>query len=802
MHTRREGEEVRFEELSLRIPGDELRMRFHDKTTVLSGIGALERQGLTESLLGALTTGPAQSAELTYVDSQGRRVRLRRDPTGEVTHTFEDGSPAPDLLAALGLDLEALRELTHVRAGDLGLLTSDIGVPEPPELAESRAALNELNEQLESALAARQAVEAMRMELSRIEESIREAEEGRAKRRYARLLADLERVRAEAAAMRTGDAGAASDQRYIEAARTTLRVAENWHATLDALGRARAGFGTRERLDARTLAEAESMPDHAPAGLDALVTKLEHAEARRDALAARLSGLATSQLPEPSHPAVVRLARADQETVWGLAQKAIDSGLQLEDASISLGGLGVEGVSQAVGDAIEKAHEEVEAAERVLEERQRVGYMATGGTTAVAAIALMLMPLVAPLAIAGGIGAAVWSILAPRRRLAAARGREQDALTKATVPTYLAFHMRRIDATIDPGMRERLDLAALEHRVAVTRWHELAGAIDPVDALDLEDEVRKYAHALGSLDGTAEEIDAVRLELTQVAEPHAAEALEALMRACEPFGVDDPRVAANMVRHQVESANTARLQTKLEAAENDERHMRDELATMLKQLGFDEGDIVERLGALERGLAAALGREQARLRARDKDVVDRELVELETRARQEHRAEWGTSVTPFDGPEPDVAELAERRDRTAQAHETAAKLVPDVELLADRRNAVERRVAVLEASLGEVPSANKLLAAPDIEQLLLARVTAARHTGTPSEALPVILDEPFLRLRGESKWAMLDLIERLAEKTQMIYLTDDVDVLVWARRRAASGAMALLEPVADIPSAG
>ena len=789
---------MRFEELSLRIPGDELRMRFHEKTTVLSGIGALERQGLVESLLGALAAGPAQHAELTYVDSQGRRVRIRRDPTGEVSHTFDDGSLAPDFLALLGVDLNGLRDLAHVRAGDLGLLTTDIGLPEPPELAEARAALAELNEGLESALAARHAVEAMRMELSRIDEGIREADEGRAKRRYARLLTDLERVRAEATAMRTGDAGAASDKRFVEAARGALRVAERWHRTRDALKQATADFGNRERLDARTLAESESMPENAPAGLDALVAKLEQAESRRDALASRLSTLATSRLPEPSHPSVVRLARGDQDAVWGAAKKAIESNLRLERESINLGGLAAEGVSQVVGEELEVAHEALEAAERLLESRQRAGYLATGGATAIAAVALILFPLAAPLAIATGVGAAAWSILRPRRELAVARGRMEEAMTQAGVPTYLSFHMRRIDATIDPATRERLDLAALEHRVALGRWHELGGAIDPVDALEIESEVREYAQALSSLDGAAEEIDAVRLELTHVAEPHAEEALAELMRACEPFGVDDPRVAAAMVRHQVEIAATARLQLRLEAAENDERHVRDELNTFLKQLGFDDGDVVDRVGGVEHALAAALGREQARNRGRDREVVERELVELEARARQERRPEWGTSVTALDGEEPDVEELARRRESTAQAHEMAIKLVPDVELLADRRNAVERRVAVLEASLGEVSSVNPLFETPDIEQLLLARVVAARNAGPSGEALPVLLDEPFLRLHGESKWAMLDLVERLSEKTQMIYLTDDVDVVVWARRRSASGVLALLEPVAEI----
>jgi hypothetical protein len=789
---------VRFEELSLRIPGDELRMRFHERTTVLSGLGALERQGLAESLLGSLAAGPAQSAELTYVNAQDRRIRVRRDPTGEVSHTFDDGSPAPDFLALIGLDLVALRELVHVRAGDLGLLSTDIGVPEPPELTEARAALAELNEQLESALAARQAVEAMRMELSRIDESIREAEEGRAKRRYARLLSDLERVRAEAAAIRTGETGANSDRRFIEAARAALAMAERWHVARDKLARATEQFGGHERLDARTLAEAEPMPENVPAGLDVLVAKLEQAESRRDELAARLSSLATSRLPEPSHPSVVRLARADQETVWKLTQQTLDSGLQLERESINLGGLAAEGVSDAVAVELEAAHERFEAAERLLEERQRVGFLTTGGATAAAAIGLMLLPLVAPIAIVAGIGAAAWSILGPRRRLAVAKAREEEALENAGVPTYLSFHMRRIEATIDPGRRERLDLAALEHRVALGRWHELAGDISPADAIRLESEVRQYARALASLDGAAEEIDAVRVELTEAAEPAAQQARDELLRACEPFGVDDPRLALAMVRHQVEIANTARLQLQLEAAESDERHLRDDLATALKQLGFEDGDMGRRLDGLQQSLAAALGREQARTRVRDKSVVERELVELESRVRQEHRPEWGTSVTAQDAEEPDVEALAQKRESTAHAHEMAAKLVPDVDLLADRRSAVERRVAVLESSLGETASANPLFETPDIEQMLLARVIAARNAGPTGEALPVVLDEPFLRLHGESKWAMLDLVERLAEKTQMIYLTDDVDVVVWARRRSASGSLVLLEPVADV----
>ena len=43
----------------------------------------------------------------------------------------------------------------------------------------------------------------------------------------------------------------------------------------------------------------------------------------------------------------------------------------------------------------------------------------------------------------------------------------------------------------------------------------------------------------------------------------------------------------------------------------------------------------------------------------------------------------------------------------------------------------------------------------------------------------MLLDEPFLRLHGESRWAMLDLVERLAERHESVYLTDDIkDVVI------------------------
>ena len=83
---------MRLEELVLRIPGEEFRVRFHEHLTVLSGIGMLERQALADSLLGALT-GTAEDTVLTYMDRSGRPVQIVSNG-GTPTCTYLDDNTA------------------------------------------------------------------------------------------------------------------------------------------------------------------------------------------------------------------------------------------------------------------------------------------------------------------------------------------------------------------------------------------------------------------------------------------------------------------------------------------------------------------------------------------------------------------------------------------------------------------------------------------------------------------------------------------------------------------------------------
>src|SRR5438270_2799982 len=159
MVTHRRRHDVRFEELSLRIPGDELRMRFHKRITVLSGLEARERRGLVDSLLGSIADGPTGHTVLVYRDGQGRRVTVSRHEDGAVVHTYDDGSLAPDLIASLGLDGARLNELSYLDEAAIGLFAADLATPESPELVEARTALTAITQELDAAMTARQAVE-------------------------------------------------------------------------------------------------------------------------------------------------------------------------------------------------------------------------------------------------------------------------------------------------------------------------------------------------------------------------------------------------------------------------------------------------------------------------------------------------------------------------------------------------------------------------------------------------------------------------------------------------------------------
>jgi hypothetical protein len=351
-----------------------------------------------------------------------------------------------------------------------------------------------------------------------------------------------------------------------------------------------------------------------------------------------------------------------------------------------------------------------------------------------------------------------------------------------------------------PGAHGRLEAATEAHRVAFARWDELVHGVQIFQARQLEAEARSYAQSLATLGNSASEVEGLRRELSERAEPAVIDARAALVSACATYGLDDATIeTANamtierLITEQIALGLQARAQEQLEDAEAVEQKYANHLDDLLHQLGFRDGTLEARVGALDWAVDRATEREDARSRARSRGDIEDDLVRLQNEARRLRRPEWA-SVQASEANGPGLEELMVRKAELERMLE-GVKVGDDLERLADRHSAMGRRVAALEAQYDPTHEQTTISQLADVQQYLLAHLTKAGHAGPYDDSVPVLLDEPFLRIGAERKWELLDMLRRLGESTQLIYLTDDPFVGAWARRRASAGLITLLEPV-------
>src|SRR3954449_3704729 len=107
---------MRYQRLLLEYGSLAFTLPLHPRLTVISGVGAQEREGLVGELIGAMT-GARRNVRLELVDDHGRSLLVQRGErpgedrvidtgTGlDVTAEFiADRGAQPDVLARLGLD--------------------------------------------------------------------------------------------------------------------------------------------------------------------------------------------------------------------------------------------------------------------------------------------------------------------------------------------------------------------------------------------------------------------------------------------------------------------------------------------------------------------------------------------------------------------------------------------------------------------------------------------------------------------------------------------------------------------------
>jgi hypothetical protein len=137
------------------------------------------------------------------------------------------------------------------------------------------------------------------------------------------------------------------------------------------------------------------------------------------------------------------------------------------------------------------------------------------------------------------------------------------------------------------------------------------------------------------------------------------------------------------------------------------------------------------------------------------------------------------------------------RSRLVEELERCEWDLPNVEHLAARHSALQRQVADLEASLR---AGYRLPSAGEVETALVDRADRTRRVGRHREALPLVIKAALDRFEADSKRFLLDVVARVADTVQVVYLTDDPDTLAWAAEHASSepDGSSSVEPIAAV----
>ena len=777
---------MRVDELVVASSGQVLRIGFHDRMTVLSGFDAAEREGLTETLQRA-AVGAVPGAELTYFDVLGRRVIITHEQGGP--HVRVDDS-SPSSAALPPPDVNQLRRPATIQPNDLGLAPRVKPGDETPELTEARSLLATLEEELTIARLAEKKAEAAETELAEVDGRLRSAEQGAARRRYARVVARLEEVRAEADVLRGSGVGEEKDRRILTSAQELHKVANMWLEVRRIRDERLAAFGNRPRLDAETVRWARTVPEEAPADLQRLVEEVDLAEQTRDELSARLFEASASKLPEPSTPAVVDLSRIDQRTLWHTHRAVRDARIRLDAEQLSLGGMGSSAEVEAIVEQIDASQIRVEQANR----RSKRLYLAGIAVAGIAFVTAIASRGAFPIArrpcghhrARGGRGRAprpeASSAASPKRPR---RKRSRRSTRRATSSSSCGGSTRCSIPARRSGSRTRSPITALR-RCGGTRSPVASRPSGPRSSRTKSPSTRRRSA------GSA----APRTRSRRCA-------TRSMLRAAAPR-----TPAAGSSRHAVRMARTirarrwsrcasgsrpdalGRMQWDLEEAERALSALEVQADHLCDTIGVvPTMDTGTRLATAEDEVVAAERRDKARTTTRPSHEIDADLARLEQEERSLRPSDT-SNISAADLVEPNVPELMRQREGLEALVVQARAKVPDMTSLNDRHHAVARRVASLEEGAGL--SETVVVDPADLQERLLARLGRARHAAPDGGPLPAILDEPFLNVPAGHKWDLLDMVERLSEGSQIIYLTDDPYVAAWAKRRSDSGAIKLL----------
>jgi hypothetical protein len=714
-----------------------------------------------------------------FTDHTGRKVFA--DRTGA---TYGDtGEPAPTPGDLIGTDPDVLLALMTIRAKDLGLDNDRSVSDRRHDLEAARGAIKPLEGEVTAARSAAAAHDELKHQLNDIERKLDRAEDDGARWAWVELRRRADAVQAELAVIDQGPA-ADADARLLAAVEEVRQRGAAWAEAATDVGELRARLGEEPTVSSSDLERVAATPAAAPDDLLSRVEAWEQAAATRRRAEVEADRVPGEVAPVADDPLVSVLARLDQAALWTAFAALTAAEADYAEAAKAMGPEEGE-IDPAIETEIESSHLEVVRNERRVEQRNLPGLLLTTAMIASTLLTIRFGIVFAVLTLAAAVAAAWCLLVLPRRALRAARDDEDFQLGRAGAATWLGLHLRRLDGPPDAATGEAMETAANARVAALVDWRDLVGDTELDDVGGREAAIRSHADAIDPV-ARQNRIAAARAA-ADTARRAEHDAAHQVARGLDGYGIR-PDVAPGevqaLVDERIAAGSHARDWQRLYARQADATAAAHELDDVLIGLGFDQGGLELRLDRVVDAIARARERQEPGAGRRTRTEVTAELRSLQIEVEATRRDHWAGNDPQQPPVAPDL--LEEQRDEAVAA--VARSVRPDITAAEQRLELMVERVAELERELGEGVDGP----AP-LHKRLIAKVARTMWQGGVEESVPIILDDPLAAVPADQRCDLLDMLVRLSDKTQVIYLTEDPVVARWARQRPHDGSLLLFE---------
>ena len=197
----------------------------------------------------------------------------------------------------------------------------------------------------------------------------------------------------------------------------------------------------------------------------------------------------------------------------------------------------------------------------------------------------------------------------------------------------------------------------------------------------------------------------------------------------------------------------------------------------LEQVAAAEAQATDRVAALERALAdAAMARHDG-----ESEVAARATTRDSAARAERDAAEELAVLTAQLAATKDLSDRGALEQAVAVAASTAEEAAAELARRAAEVNAIESRLAALTEPADADGADAQEFSVEELEWYLLSRLAAQRSVSYAG-SVPFVLDDALAGLPADVLEHLLDRLERMAAAVQVVFLSDDARISLWADR--------------------